>query len=401
MGIKFANRINNIKSSEIRELLKLTEKPEIISFAGGLPAPELFPIEEMKVISKKVLDEDGKGALQYSTTEGFNKLRDQIADRMNSKSKTNVTMENILITNGSQQGLDFAGKVFLDEGDIVLCESPSYLGAINAFKSYNPRFIEVPTDKYGMIIDELENIIATNDNIKMINVIPDFQNPTGRTRSKDRRRENMDEINKYQIPVIEDNPYGELRFEGESLPSLKSMDKKGLVVYLGSFSKIFCPGYRIGWTCASKEILSKFILVKQGADLQASSISQREISKFIEIYDLDKHVNKIKEIYQKRRDLMLQTMIEEFPEGLEYTHPEGGLFTWVELPENLNAKTIMEDCLKENVAYVPGGSFFPNGGHVNCFRLNFSYMPEVRLVEGIRRLGKVLKRHMLVEANTY
>ncbi len=401
MGIKFANRINNIKSSEIRELLKLTEKPEIISFAGGLPAPELFPIEEMKVISKKVLDEDGKGALQYSTTEGFNKLRDQIADRMNSKSKTNVTMENILITNGSQQGLDFAGKVFLDEGDIVLCESPSYLGAINAFKSYNPRFIEVPTDKYGMIIDELENIIATNDNIKMIYVIPDFQNPTGRTWSKDRRREFMDVINKYEIPVIEDNPYGELRFEGESLPSLKSMDKKGLVVYLGSFSKIFCPGYRIGWTCASKEILSKFILVKQGADLQASSISQREISKFIEIYDLDKHVNKIKEIYQKRRDLMLQTMIEEFPEGLEYTHPEGGLFTWVELPENLNAKTIMEDCLKENVAYVPGGSFFPNGGHENCFRLNYSNMPEERIVEGIRRLGKVLKRHMLVEANTY
>ena len=399
MAIKFAKRMEVLKASEIRELLKLTERPEVISFAGGLPAPELFPVEEMKEISKIVLDESGTQALQYSTTEGFPPLREQIANRMNSKNKTNVTKDDILITNGSQQGLDFAGKAFLDEGDIVLCESPSYLGAINAFKSYRPRFIEVPTDKNGMIMEELENILSTTENIKMIYVIPDFQNPTGRTWSLERRKKFMEIINKYEIPVVEDNPYGELRFEGESLPSLKSMDKKGLVIFLGTFSKIFCPGYRLGWTCASQKILNKFILIKQGADLQASTISQREVSKFIDLYDLDKHIEKIKEVYERRRDLMLETMKSEFPEGIEYTHPEGGLFTWVELPSHLDSRVIMQDCLKNNVAYVPGGSFFPNGGKENCFRLNYSNMPDDRIVEGIKRLGEVLKQHMIVEKN--
>ena len=399
MAVKFAKRMDGLKASEIRELLKLTEKPEVISFAGGLPAPELFPIEEMKYISTVVLEESGTQALQYSTTEGFNPLREQIANRMNSKNKTNVTKDDILITNGSQQGLDFAGKIFLDEGDVVLCESPSYLGAINAFKAYSPKFIEVPTDKDGMIMEELEKILEVTENIKMIYVIPDFQNPTGRTWPLERRKKFIEIISKYEIPVLEDNPYGELRFEGESLPSLKSMDKKGLVIFLGTFSKIFCPGYRLGWTCASKEILSKFIFVKQGADLQASTISQREVSKFIELYDLDKHVDKIKEVYERRRDLMLNTMKEEFPEGIEYTHPEGGLFTWVELPKHLDSRVIMKDCLENNVAYVPGGSFFPNGGKENCFRLNYSNMPDERIVEGVKRLGSVLKQHMMVEEN--
>lgn len=399
MAIKFAKRMEGLKGSEIRELLKLTEKPEVISFAGGLPAPELFPIEEMKEISRIVLEESGTQALQYSTTEGFEPLREQIARRMNSKNKTNITKDDILITNGSQQGLDFAGKIFLDEGDIVLCESPSYLGAINAFKSYSPKFIEVPTDKDGMILEELEKILDTTENVKMIYVIPDFQNPTGRTWSLERRKKFMEIISKYEIPVVEDNPYGELRFEGESLPSLKSMDKKGLVIFLGTFSKIFCPGYRLGWTCASQNILKKFIFVKQGADLQASSISQREVSKFIDLYNLDNHVKKIKEVYKSRRDLMLETMKEEFPEGIEYTHPQGGLFTWVELPKHLDSRVIMKDCLSNNVAYVPGGSFFPNGGTENCFRLNYSNMPDDRIVEGIRRLGLVLRQYMAVEKN--
>lgn len=399
MAIRFAKRMEGLKESEIRELLKLTEKPEVISFAGGLPAPELFPIEEMKEISKIVLEESGTQALQYSTTEGFQPLREQIAKRMNSKNKTNVTKDDILITNGSQQGLDLAGKVFLDEGDVVLCESPSYLGAINAFKSYSPKFIEVPTDKSGMIMKELEKILEVTENVKMVYVVPDFQNPTGRTWPIERRKRFMEIISKYEIPVLEDNPYGELRFEGEDLPSLKSMDKKGLVIFLGTFSKIFCPGYRLGWTCAPQNILRKFIFVKQGADLQASSISQREVSKFIDLYSLDNHVKKIKQVYARRRDLMLETMKKEFPEGIEYTHPEGGLFTWVELPRHLDSRVIMKDCLENNVAYVPGGSFFPNGGKENCFRLNYSNMPDDRIVEGIKRLGEVLRKYMAVEQN--
>ena len=397
MAIRFAKRMEGLNGSEIRELLKLTEKPEVISFAGGLPAPELFPVEEMKDISRIVLEESGTQALQYSTTEGFQPLREQIARRMNSKNKTNVTKDDILIINGSQQGLDFSGKIFLDEGDVVLCESPSYLGAINAFKSYSPKFIEVPSDKNGMIMEALEKILEDTESVKMIYVVPDFQNPTGRTWPLERRKKFMEIISKYEIPVIEDNPYGELRFEGESLPSLKSMDKKGLVIFLGTFSKIFCPGYRLGWTCASQNILKKFIFVKQGADLQASSISQREVSRFIDLYSLDNHVKKIKEVYARRRDLMLETMQEEFPEGIEYTHPDGGLFTWVELPKHLDTRVILKDCLENNVAYVPGGSFFPNGGNENCFRLNYSNMPDDRIVEGIKRIGLVLRKYMEVE----
>lgn len=399
MAIRFAKRMEALNGSEIRELLKLIEKPEVISFAGGLPAPELFPIEEMKEISRIVLEESGTQALQYSTTEGFQPLREQIARRMNSKNKTNVTKDDILITNGSQQGLDFAGRVFLNEGDVVLCESPSYLGAINAFKSYGSKFIEVPTDKDGMIMEELEKILEVTENVKMIYVIPDFQNPTGITWTLERRKKFIEIISKYEIPVLEDNPYGELRFKGESLPSLKSMDKKGLVIFLGTFSKILCPGYRLGWTCASQNILKKFIFVKQVADLQASSISQIEVSKFIDLYNLDNHVKKINEVYARRRDLMLETMKEEFLEEVEYTYPEGGLFIWVELPKHLDSRIIMKDCLANNVAYVPGWSFFPNGGTENCFRLNYSNMSDDRIVEGIKRIGLVLRKYMAVKQN--
>lgn len=399
MAIKFAKRMDGLKGSEIRELLKLTERPEVISFAGGMPAPELFPVEEMKEVSVAVLDEAGRQALQYTTTEGYAPLREKIAERMNTKNMTNITKDDILVTSGSQQGLDFAGKIFLDEGDVVLCESPSYLGALNAFKAYCPKFVDVPTDDEGMIMEELEKILETTDRVRMIYVIPDFQNPTGRTWPMERRKKFMEIVNKYEIPVVEDNPYGELRFEGEYLPSLKSMDEKGLVIFLGTFSKIFCPGYRLGWTCASHEILSKFVFVKQGSDLQASTISQMEVSKFMDKFNLDEHVDKIKSVYVKRRDVMLKTMEEEFPEGVKFTHPEGGLFTWVEIPKHLNAKELMPKCIEKNVAYVAGGAFFPNGGRENTFRLNYSNMPEEKIVEGIKKIAEVLKEAIGETAN--
>jgi 2-aminoadipate transaminase len=340
----------------------------------------------------KVLEEGGKQALQYAATEGFKPLRDVIANRMNEKFDTKVSADEILITSGSQQGLDFSGKIFLNEGDVVLCESPSYLGALNAFKAYGPKFIEVPTDENGMIMEELEKILETTENIKMIYVIPDFQNPTGRTWPLERRKKFMEIVNKFETPVLEDNPYGELRFEGEILPSLKSMDEKGLIIFLGSFSKIFCPGFRIGWVSADKEILEKYIMIKQSADLQTSTVGQREVAKFMEIYDLDAHVAKIIDVYRVRRNLMLDTMKAEFPEGLKYTYPEGGLFTWVELPKGIDAKDVMAECLKSNVAFVPGGSFFPNGGKDNTFRLNYSNMTDERIVDGIKRLAEVLKK---------
>ena len=391
MAVKYAKRMDLFKKSELGEILKLIEQPDIISFAGGLPASELFPVEEMKKVSVKVLDENGEEALQYSGSQGYLPLRNHIAKRMNEKNKTNVKAEDILVTSGSQQALDFAGNVFLDEGDIVLCESPSYLGALNAFKGYKPNVMEVPTDKEGMITEELEKILKENDKVKFIYVIPDFQNPTGISWSLERRKKCMDVINKYEIPVIEDNPYGELRYEGEFLPSLKSFDTKGLVIYLGTFSKIFCPGYRLGWTCASKDILQKFITCKENSDLQTSTIGQRELSKYIDDYDLDEHVEKIKSTYKKRRDLMLDCMEKEFPEGVSFTHPHGGLFTWVKLPEKLNAQDLMKKCVENKVAYVPGGFFFPEGNKENYFRLNYSSSKEEKIVEGIKRLGDVLK----------
>ena len=390
MAIKFAKRMDNIKGSAIRELLKLTELPEIISFAGGLPAPELFPIEEMKQVCLKVLDSDGRAALQYSTTEGYIPLRKIISERMKN-SGVEVPFEQVIITSGSQQGLEFSGKIFLNEGDTVICESPSYLGALNAFKAYLPRFAEVGMDENGMKMDELEKALKDNPNAKFIYTIPDFQNPSGITMSIDRRKKMVELATQYNVPIVEDNPYGELRFEGERLPAIKHFDTAGIVIYLGTFSKTFAPGLRVGWVAASPEIVQKYVLVKQGADLQCNSMTQREVATFIEMYDLDEHIKKIIAVYRKRRDLMIQTMEKEFPKNVKFTYPNGGLFTWVELPEGVDAADVMDKALEEKVAFVPGGSFYPNGGNENHFRLNYSNMPEDKIVEGITRLGKVLK----------
>lgn len=390
MAIRYAERMEGIKASEIRELLKLTTMPDIISFAGGLPAPELFPVEEMKKVTLKVLEEGGQQALQYSTTEGLTPLREKIAERMK-KLGIETKADSILMTSGSQQGLDFTGKIFLNPGDVVVCESPSYLGAINAFKAYECEFAEVPTDNDGMIMEDLEKILEATPKAKFIYVIPDFQNPTGKTWSVERRKRLLELAAKYNLPVVEDNPYGELRFEGEIPSSLKSFDTDGRVIFLGTFSKTFTPGLRLGWVCASDEILNKYILVKQGADLQSSTISQFEVNKFLEMYDLDVHVEKIKDVYRNRRNLMLDTIKEYFPKEAKYTYPEGGLFTWVELPEHVNTRDLMVKAVEKKVAFVPGGSFYPNGGHENTMRLNYSNMSEEKIVEGIKRLAEVIK----------
>lgn len=393
MSLNFAKRMDNMKASEIRELLKLTQKPEIISFAGGLPAPELFPTERYKEVAKTVMEEDGRKALQYGPTEGYEPLREEIVKRMK-KVQVDIETSDVLVTSGSQQGLDFAAKVFINPGDKIICESPSYLGALNAFKAYEPDFIEIDTDDNGMIMEDLERALEENDDVKFIYVIPDFQNPSGKTWSYERRVKLVELANKHNVAIVEDNPYGELRFEGDFLPAVKHFDTEGRVIFLGTFSKIFCPGLRLGWTVASPEVLNKFILAKQGADLQSSTISQMELAKFLEIYDIDEHIEELKKVYRNRRDLMLNTMKEEFPESVTYTHPEGGLFTWVVLPENINARDLAKKAIAKNVAFVPGGSFFPNNPRENTFRMNYSNMDEERIVEGIKRLGEVLREEI-------
>lgn len=394
MNFEFANRMSLLKASEIREILKVTQRPEIISFAGGLPAPETFPIEQIKEANRIVLEETGRKALQYSTTEGFDPLRKWIAGRMNSTLGTHFEYENILITHGSQQGLDLMGKIFLNKDDVVLCESPTYLAALSAFKSYECRFIEVPTDKDGMIPEELEKIIKTTPNVKLIYTIPTFQNPTGVTWTLERRKAIVNVSDKYNKVVIEDNPYGELRFKGENLPSLQHFDETGNVVCFGTFSKIFCPGYRIAWVAAHKDIIEKLVIVKQSTDLQCNTSAQMDIAKYLELNDIDKHIEGIRKLYKKRCDLALKTMEEEFPDCVEFNKPDGGLFTWIKLPENIDAKDLLEKCLEKNVAFVPGGPFFPNGGHENYFRINYSNMPEERIVEGIKIIGQVIKEYI-------
>ena len=390
MSYKFAKRMERLQSSEIRELLKLTQQPDIISFAGGLPAPELFPLEEIAKISHDLVLKEGKQLLQYAPTEGRPSLRQKIADRMKAKYNTSVTADEILITTGSQQCLDFAGKLFLDPGDVVLCESPSYLGALNAFNAYEPVFKEVPTDEDGLIPEELDKILSTTPKCKFIYVIPDFQNPTGRTWTPERRTKFMEVINKYNLPVLEDNPYGELRFEGVIQPSLKSMDTKNLVMFLGTFSKIFCPGLRLGWVAANPELLSEFIKIKQSADLHTSNFDQGIADSYMENYDLDDHVEQIKALYKKRRDCIIKAMEENFTDGTTWTHPEGGLFLWLTFPEGVSATNIFRKCIEKKVAGVVGDAFFPNQKTDRNMRINYSNMPEDKIIEGIKRMAQAL-----------
>lgn len=386
----FSDRAKKIVASEIREILKLTSKEGIISFAGGLPAPELFPYEQLKSISKEVLDKMGPSALQYNPTEGYLPLRDKIAKRMTRQGMATAA-DDVLITSGSQQGLDFTGKIFLNPDDIVLCESPSYLGAINAFRAYGCDFVEIETDQNGMVMSSLEEKLKTIPNVKFIYVIPNFQNPTGRTWTLERRKQLVALANQYNKVIIEDNPYGELRYEGEEVPAVRTLDTEGRVIYLGTFSKTFCPGMRIGWVTASPKLLDKYILVKQGADLQTNSMSQRELDLFLEQNDFDAHIQSLIELYKKRRDLMLESIDTYFPEHVTYGKPHGGLFLWVTVPEDVDTKVLLDKAVDLGVAYVPGVSFYPSGLTKNTMRLNFSNMNEEKIVEGIKILGKLLE----------
>lgn len=394
--MNYARRVSQLKASEIREILKVTEQPEVISFAGGLPAPELFPVDEIKRATNLVLDESGEKALQYTTTEGYAPLREWIANRMNTKWGTSFDRDNILITHGSQQGLDITGKIFLDEGDVVLCESPTYLAAISAFRAYGCRFIEIPTDENGMIMEALEETLQKTKDVKLIYAITNFQNPSGRTWSLERRKQLAALSTKYGIAVLEDNPYGELRFEGDFLPSVKSFDTTGNVLCTGTFSKIFCPGFRIAWMAGEKDIIRKYVLVKQGVDLQCSTIAQMVIAKYLELYDIDKHIERIIEVYRRRRNLAVETMENYFPESVFFTRPEGGLFLWVELPEHVSARELLDICLTKKIAFVPGGSFFPNSIKENTFRINFSNMSDDRIVKGLKTIGEILHTSILV-----
>jgi len=393
MILEFSDRAKRIKASEIRELLKLTIQPDIISFAGGLPAAELFPLERIAEVSKDVLINDGESALQYSPTEGLKKLREVIISQRLNPINIKAGLDEIAITSGSQQALDFAGKMFINEGDTIIVESPTYLGALNAFLAYDPKYVEIPLENDGMNMDKLEEVLESGLKPKFLYTIPDYQNPSGITMSMEKRKKLISLANKYDVIVIEDSPYAELCFDGEQLAPIKSLDTEGRVIYLGTFSKTFAPGLRIGWVVGNATIINKFIQIKQGADLQTSSLDQRITAEYMTKYDLNEHIRMIIDVYSKRRNVMLTTMKETFHKDITFIESTGGLFTWVTVKEDIDTKALMQEALKENIAFVPGASFFASSGHNNYMRLNYSCMPEDKIRIGIERLAKVLNKH--------
>ena len=384
----FADRMSCVHKSFVREILKVTEDPEIISFAGGLPNPRYFPVQGVAKAAEKVLSNNGEAALQYSTTEGYLPLREMIAARY-AKRGLKVKASEILITNGSQQGLDLMSKVFLNKGDGVILERPTYLAAIQSFGFFEPKFHSIPLQEDGIDPQELSRVLA-QDGAKLFYSVPNFQNPTGITYSQDKLHAVAEIMENESTIFIEDNPYGELRFMGEDRPSMRSYLGDGAVL-LGSFSKIVAPGIRLGWTCASEDIMEKLIVAKQASDLHTNYLSQMIVHQYLSDNDIDRHIALIRKAYKEQRDCMVKTMEETFPENVSFTRPEGGMFLWVTLPEEMSSFDLFERAIKEKVAFVPGQAFYADGGGKNTMRLNYSNCDNERIVEGITRLAKVIK----------
>ncbi|MCX7747774.1 MAG: PLP-dependent aminotransferase family protein [Clostridia bacterium] len=390
MNHLFAKRVFNTPKSFIREILKVTQDKEVISFAGGLPNPSVFPVDEIKASASKVLQEDGNEILQYTVTEGYYPLRKFISDRYRTQRGLDVSPEEILVTSGSQQGLDLIGKVFLNEGDSVAIERPGYLGAIQAFSLFEPRFSSIPLLEDGIDMEALDHVL-NKEKVKLFYGVPNFQNPSGVTYSEKKRILLSFALRNTGTLMIEDDAYGELRFKGNNLPLVKSFNKEG-VLLLGSFSKIVSPGLRLGWICAEKHIIEKLVTVKQASDLHSDYLSQRVVYQYIMENDIDAHIAKIRRVYGKQRDFMVEQIQRLFPEEIKYTKPEGGMFLWATLPQGIKAMEVFEEAIKENVAFVPGNPFYTGEMAEETMRLNFSNSDEGRIEEGIKRLSKVLKK---------
>lgn len=386
-----------MKRSVIRELLKLTQDPEIISFAGGLPAPESFPVEELKEIANEVLDEDASAALQYGSTEGDPKLRELLVKRYRNMG-FDIGLENLVVTTASQQALDLLSKVFVNRGDVVICGLPSYLGGLSAFRSYGAELVGVCFDEQGMCPKNLEEsikeLLVKGKKPKFIYTIPDFQNPAGITMPESRRQEIIDIAHKYDILIVEDSPYKELRFEGEHQKSIFEMDGSHQVITLGTFSKIFVPGFRIGWVIAHKDIIDKFVVAKQATDLCTSPFVQKISAKYMEKGFFDKNLKKIITTYREKRDIMLEAFEKYMPKGVTWTRPEGGLFLFLTLPEYMNSEELFMKAIDKKVAFVIGSAFHSNGEGKNTMRLNFSYVTKEKNLEGVKRLAQVIKDEM-------
>jgi len=386
---QFSERAQQLQSSAIREILKITQRPEIISFAGGLPSPATFPVERMKAAYDKVLSETGKQALQYGPTDGYAPLREWIANSLSTEG-SKILPEQILMVSGSQQALDLLGKVLIDEGSRVLVETPSYLGALQAFSVYRPEFRSVETDDHGLVPSSIEPLAQ---GARLLYALPNFQNPTGRSLSIERRRELVETCARLGLPLIEDDPYGALSYKGEPMPRMVSMNPDG-VIYMGSFSKVLTPGIRLGYVCAPLPLVRRLELAKQAADLHTAQLTQMVVYEVIKDGFLDQHIPTIRSLYADQCQAMLDAMDEQFPEGVTWTRPEGGMFIWVTLPKHIDAMKLLDQAIAARVAFVPGAPFYANDPATNTLRLSFVTVPPERIREGVAVLGKLIKDQM-------
>ncbi len=387
-----SDKMLGVKASAIREIFKVAGKPDVISFAGGLPAPESFPVKEIQEICNDILENDPITALQYGISEGYAPLKQQILERVKEKESIGTESDDIIIVSGSQQGCDLTAKVLLNEGDGVICEEPSFIGCLNTFRTYNAKLYGVPMKEDGMDLVALEETLKAHKNIKLIYTIPTFQNPSGITASLEVRKGMLQLAQKYNVVILEDNPYGELRFSGEKIPTIKSLDTTGNVIYLGSFSKIFSPGLRLAYLILDKGILEKIVVGKQATDVHTNVFAQMIVSRYLAKYDIDASVSKACEIYKHRCNLMLSCMDEHFPKNVNYTRPDGGIFIWATLPEGVDTGALMQEAVARKVAFVPGNAFMTDiDAPSNCFRLNYSTMSDEKIEKGIKILGDLLK----------
>lgn len=391
---KFSDKVKHLEASSIREIFKLLAKPGIISFAGGAPDPELFPKQEFAKIAKEILENDGNTALQYGITEGYAPLREWVKNRLISQGVLNEN-DNVIVVSGGQQGLDLCSKSLINPGDGVICEEPSFIGGLNCFRSYNAELFGVPVEEDGLDTEKLEQILKENKNIKLLYTISTFQNPSGITISTEKRKKILELAEKYDILIYEDNPYGELRFSGEEIPTLKSMDKYGRVIYFGSFSKILAPGMRLGFTSAPEALLERMIICKQTQDVHTNVLSQMIAYKFLTENSIDKHIAKLREAYGKKCKLMIDCMDKYFPKTVKHTCPEGGLFLFCTMPDGYDSKELMKKALEKNVAFVPGTScMIDDKATYSTFRMNYSTASEADIETGIKALGEVLHEYL-------
>jgi 2-aminoadipate transaminase len=396
-SVFYSKNARGMKRSEIRELLKVTRQPDVISFGGGLPSPETFPVKDLEDIACQTLQQKGATALQYGPTEGEWILREELAKWM-AREKPSIKPENILVTSGSQQGLDIVGRVFLDPNDIVIVELPTYIGGLQAFTAYGAKMIGVLQDEQGMRMDLLQKVLArlakSRKKLKFIYVVPDFQNPSGVTMSLKRRRQLLELAYKYEVPIVEDSPYRDLRFAGESVPAIYSLDTENQVIVLGTFSKLLCPGLRLAWIMAPTEWMDRMVVAKQSMDLCSPTFTQLMAAEYLRRGLLPKQIESIRKLYARKRQVMLDALEKHMPRGVTWTKPEGGLFLWIKLPKRMSANDLFPKAVENKVAYVKGSAFHCNDKGENTMRMNFSYPSEQQIDEGIKRLAKMIKENM-------